>query len=538
MTTTALRPNSTIVNTFTLAGGGSAHAVTSDNSDSSYAEAIYPGYSELRVDFSTYPLTYNEWIRQVRVRVRWATIAPGAITLWYIRMMDQFGNASPTDTYQTTTSGTIYTTEGAWRTTAPDGQPWLQSELDSIQVQIWPGLYTGNVQMPRIYEIYVDIDINENPVATITSPTNGSTFTTSTRPPTVFTYYDPDGDQMEAYRVKVFSDTQYMASGFNPNTDAAVFDTGKVWASAPPLNGVSPNVDFLDGHSYRSYVWLYQVGAPNGTVGNGISVPATSTYTIDIVAPPTPTINATADQTNARVILEITPNDTPDASKTMVVERSDDGGVVWVFVRGGRDMLNIASPPLYLYDYEMPPNTDVIYRARNAVTIGGSTIAGSYSTTTIPVSINTQDYLLKDPLNPNNNIVLNVLGPSVREDKPEDVAFFSPLGRTRKVAVADKIKGVESTLELDFTDEDEFIAFETLRETQRILLLVRGWTNEQWYIRFGQVMSKTLYNYTPTYRTVTIPWVEVDSSAAGVPIAAIDPDALAAEDDDFILLET
>lgn len=200
-------------------------------------------------------------------------------------------------------------------------------------------------------------------------------------------------------------------------------------------------------------------------------------------------------------------------------------------------MPNISLPPLVIHDYEMPPNTAVIYRARNAVTIGGSTIAGSYSIATAPVTITTQDYMLKDPLNPNNNLILNVLGPSVREDKPEDIAFFSPLGRTRKVAVADKIKGVESVLELDFTEESEFDDFETLRNSQRILLLVRGWTNEQWYIRFGPVMSKTLYNYDPPYRTVTIPWVEVDSSAAGVPIAAVDAEALALEDNDYILLE-
>ena len=506
----SLRPDGTSVNTFIVTGGASAHAVTADNSDASHIEAIYPGYSEARLNFGTYVLASTQFVRMARLRVRWTTVAPGAITLWYVRLLDAFGNVSTTDTYQFTASGAIQSTDGAWRLTAPDGQPWLQAEVDSIQVQIFPGLYTGNVQMPRIHELYLDLDVNSNPVAAVVLPVNGSTFTTSTRPPTVFSYSDPDNDQMEAYRVKVFSDDQYGAIGFDPNVSMALFDTGKVYVSAPPIAGVTPNVDLLDGHSYKSYVWVYQQLAGNGTVGNGISAPAISTYTIDIVAPPTPSIAAAADQPNNRVILTITPNDPAGAGKTLTIERSSDAGATWSYVRGGRSLANTVTP-IIIHDYEMPPNTPVIYRARNLTTVGGSTIASSYSASSAPaVTIVTQEWWLKDPLDPTNNMILQVLGDHMDEDIPEDMAFFSPLGRTRKVSVTDVIKGTESVLTVDFTDEDEYAKFEALRDSQRVLLLVRGWTNKQWYIKFGPTYKHTIYNYTPIYQTVTVPWTEVD----------------------------
>ena len=79
MTVVTLRPNNTYVNTFTLTGGATAHAVTSDDSDGSYAEAIYPGYSEMRLDFNTYVLGGNQFIKAARLRVRYVTLPQGRL---------------------------------------------------------------------------------------------------------------------------------------------------------------------------------------------------------------------------------------------------------------------------------------------------------------------------------------------------------------------------------------------------------------------------------------------------------------------------
>lgn len=503
MTITTLRPTSDSVNTFTLTGGASAHAVTSDNSDASYANAIYPGYSELIVGFSGFTLPAGTYIKQVRMRIRYATLAPGAITLWYARLIDPQGNASTLDTYQTI-QGTPIEGQGGWRPLNPQGNSWSAADINALRVDVYPGLWTGNVQMPIIYEVYLDVETNTNPTTTITSPANGGSVTTSTRPPTVFTYADVDNDPIDAYRVMVFSSTQYSAVGFDPNTaTTAVYDSGKVSTQFLPTGGVAPNVDLSNLVTYRSYVWVYQFGATGGRTGNGVSTPAMSQYSINVTPPAIPTITATASTVFGVqfIAVDIAAGSGGAATATINIERSTDNGNTWIVAFTG-------GSGVQFQDLLFVPSTPTLYRAR-AYTAGG--IAGAYSAN-VSATVNDTEWRIRDRDNPlTNTMKLNILGASVKTQHPEDKAFFSPLGRARKVAVSDVLKGSESTLQVEFLTDDDYHLFMALRALQKTLWLTRGWTGEGWWIQFTEQGEEELFNYSPTYRTFTIGWIEVDA---------------------------
>lgn len=505
MAIVTLRPDSTYVNTMPVVpGGGTAHGALNDNSDSSYIEAPWGSFTQAIVNIADYTIPANQFLKQVRVRVRYRTIAlfGGGVTYWVVRFVTSTGGYG-TSQSQSTTSSTPVESVGGWQTKAPSGADWNQTELNNLQVDIYPGYYSGVVQMPRVYEVYVDLDLNTSPTTTTTAPTHGGSVTTTTRPAFTFTYSDADGDAMEGYRAKLFHSDTYNAGGFDPNTWGALYDTGKIGAYSPPPGGIVAPFDLLNGASYRWYVWVYQAGGPQGTTGFGVSSPAYTQFTLNVTPPALPIVNPSAHSTGGYINLSILSGGGTPATSTILVQRSQDDGVTWSNVRGTPIVPNTT-----VIDFEAIPNKAVIYRGRSTAANG---VASVWSAPTTPVTAVDNEWRLRDPLDSTRNIVLSVIGDNVSHRIPEDKAFFSPMGRTRKVSVADVIRGNESELQLEFLTEAAWLAFEKLRNSQRTLFLTRGWTGEAWYIQFDQILEMTIHNYFPTYRTVTISWIEMDA---------------------------
>lgn len=123
----------------------------------------------------------------------------------------------------------------------------------------------------------------------ISSPSG--TVTNTTRPTINWSVTDPNNDGLGAWAVKVFTDAQYLAAGFNPET------------STPTLSGSGPSTFFPQ--------WKATAALPNGTYRAYMKT-TSSTYLVtspwafsgfvmNVTVPPAPTLTAVADVAGARI---------------------------------------------------------------------------------------------------------------------------------------------------------------------------------------------------------------------------------------------
>lgn len=169
-----------------------------------------------------------------------------------------------------------------------------------------------------------------------------------------------------------------------------------------------------------------------------------------------------------------------------------------------------ATQSAFAYDYEAPNNGPVFYRARSSAVSGGNTLV-SGNASIVAATLTIPDWWLKDPIEPAHNMVLDIYGDSFQQTKHEDQAVFHAIGRSKVIVVADVVRGEHFTLTPEFLTQTTYDAFEIIRNSQRVLLLQRGYTNEQWYIRLGNERSTSLLNFSPPYRRISIEAEEVDA---------------------------
>lgn len=278
MATTTLIPNGTVSSSgpsFITIEGGSAtvHAALSDNSD---ATDVNMGVSWVALlDLSTFSFPALSQIRSVTPRLRTNT------AYGFIQLRDVSGNTKTANNVAVVGS-TVITYTGAAEPTNFAGAAWTQADIDALRVAIWNGpTFTG-----RYHDIFVDVVYNEAPVVSAITPSG--TYTLGAQPGISWTYVDPEADAQERYRVKIYAGTGTVA---DPDNTAALVDSGEVFSA-----GVYSLPQALAAGSYRIYVKAADVGS-NGRY----SAWATTTLTIQIDAPATPTVTATPDSTLARI---------------------------------------------------------------------------------------------------------------------------------------------------------------------------------------------------------------------------------------------
>lgn len=327
--------------------GGTRVGNTSDGSDTTTVRPFLSlsgaddssnvGTATAGLLMDTYALGVDEQVKSVRVRVRYrsfvlftpgtAILYPGAFHIGLSTTENTPMLAMPQSSW------TEYV--GPWQIRTPGGTPWTQADIDNLFVALG-FLYEGSSShlRPEVAAIYVDISVIGLPVATITSPADASTVTTTTRPATVFTYSEPDNAAMLGYEVVLTDIT----------TGVVVWESGFVYANVPPTGGVVPPVDLDDGITYRTAV---RVARFDSNLAEAIDYSNwdTADFLLDVVPPPTPTITATPDNTNQKIDIGYSQGDTGALVYFTVVERSDDGGSTWSIIREGNySSVNMLTP--------------------------------------------------------------------------------------------------------------------------------------------------------------------------------------------------
>lgn len=137
----------------------------------------------------------------------------------------------------------------------------------------------------RLYGARLIVHYNEIPVTNVIAPTGTILIS---RPPVVWDYTDPEANKQLSAHIKIFTEAQTLAAGFDPLTSTAVYDK-LVWTS---LENFTPERAFGTNGNYVVYVRNQHGDAPEGP---SWSLWDSSAFTLNVESPAAPSITATYD---------------------------------------------------------------------------------------------------------------------------------------------------------------------------------------------------------------------------------------------------
>lgn len=450
MAVTIVRPDSTptgAVNFDITGGAGSIHAALSDDSDSTYITKGVTGSGTVTVGFGTTTLTSSVRVKQVRIRSK--VECPTAESRLRITPICRIGGINYSGSAQTL-SGIFALDEyaGAYFTTAPDGQAWDQDRIDGLRAQI-ADLATS-VDLSDIYELFFDIETTVQPTLTVSNPTG--TITLTSKPECSWTYADADGSDQDYYRVRVFTDAQYGAGGFDAGTSECEWDSGEV---ASTDNTVTIDEHLLDD-TYRAYVKVAKTvsGVPFWSDWEY------SQFILNTTPPTTPTVSTVFDSANNRVEVTVTGASIAGSfdSQVFQIQRSDDAGVTWADVVGGTAVVVGGSSASVLYDYAAPRAATAHHRARAIGTLGEDEVASAWSASDTVAVTNDGTWWVKAVTSPTLNMGGLIVPGGFGGTAVEQAGVFRPLGRAGAVVVSAGMQAEDGQMTWKAIGLDDFDA--------------------------------------------------------------------------------
>lgn len=517
MTVVTIRPDSTDASsTGTVTGAASAHLATSDNNDGSYVSFLR---QSARFTFGDLTFPAGVLFKSVQVRMRCART--GGTVPFEVRAWPGDPTALGSTDYWSTRwdiAWTAQTTVSAPRWTnaiAPEKPPWTNNSINALRLDTLSqlGLFSPD-GTAHVYELYFDVTYVSKPVTSVTAPSG--TVSDTNRPTVQWSNTlddDGDGDGGQAYYdVKVFSQAQYTAGGFNPATSAAADASGVVLSSATSrqVAGILP-----DG-TYRAYVRVAQT--VNGA--QHWSDWAFSGFTISVALPAVPQLTPTPQPARGHVSVNVIGNTGAATTDAVDLERSTDGGTTWTPVRtqygdDGRVLLSAVT----VNDYEAPNGPDFLYRARALHNYSGQWAASAWTqSTTAWVS---SQWWLKHPNRPALNVPVELFSYS-KVTRAARMAAIQPLGASLPVVMSDVRAGATGEITIQARTTTEQDALNTILDTVDTLLLqgpvADGHPDR--YVRFADQDGERVVDKAFSHITrETLPWhlVERPSGAQAVP---------------------
>lgn len=418
-----------------------------------------------------------------------------------------------------TAAYTFNTPAGAGKTAGPTG-PW-STLLSKLAIRVNDGHKATDTNRATIYELFADVYYSARPTAAVSvapaSPVTTTSYPelTATLTALIESWQDGSGPPARAevaYELKVFSDEQYGAGGFNPATSPSTWHTQGITAALDYIDGSTPSSedvsdtpdDALPNGVYRAYAR----GRRNFAAAQ-FGAWTYLTFTVAIAPPTVPTVSAVKMDVAQCVAVTVTPVASTGATNPLVsVKRTDDYGETWTPVRGATRHAGVFGTPVVFYDHEAKRATTLTYRAHVEATISEQQLVSSWATAATTGGLITAGWNLKAPLDP----ALNLLGAAVNADpeytQEEDAATFRPVGRKYPVVVSMAIGGADGSLTLR-ARTNEWATVQALRDYQGTLYLESpfGWGM---YIR---ILSRSWVEFgsaSAPRRRVTVAFLEVE----------------------------
>jgi hypothetical protein len=506
MAVTTVTPNATATGAslYTISGGSAnIHSALNDANDTTFIQKTNTiiGPADTILDFGTVTLTASQRVKQVRLRVRASTPTDVGRLNVYLGALISRKNYFYTGLAirGTNTSPTTFT--GPYFTSAPDGSEWTQTNLNNLRVKATE--YKDTTDRGKFYELFADVDIVTAPtVGTVSAPVGAVSTTT---PDITWTYVDSvDNSTQDYVQIKVFSSAQYNAAGWNVNTSTPTWTSGEL-ASTELTSVVGV---LLTPATYRCYV---RVGKDiNGTPF--YSDYNFSEFTVSYSTQPVPTMAVAWSATLGRAAFEITGSSLSGGltSQYHQVERSDDEGVTYNYIRNGDNITLTAANKGIIEDYEAPRGITAYYRSR-AVGVDSNSIEypSGYSVIQQVLITNDSTWWFKciedSDLNLGSVRVLKEL--DVQVDEPNTI--FRPLGSSYPIVVAGPLQGEDGAYNLKTVTEDEWDDLYPLITHQGKLLIQDPFGNQK-YIRVTDRKWTAETQSGNVYRDITLNYVEIE----------------------------
>lgn len=179
--------------------------------------------------------------------------------------------------------GTAVNINGPWLQRKPsNNQPWSPTDVNNLRGRV--GLRSPNTasgtEVANLYHLLLDVEYNERPVVNLLTPAPGL-FEVSA-PLVSWDYTDPENDAQQSFEIKIFTQAQYSAGGFSPDTSAPYATSGRVFSQAAR----SWQSTALPNGNYRVYVRAWQTPIVGQDVVSAWDSADINLVALDI-APPT-----------------------------------------------------------------------------------------------------------------------------------------------------------------------------------------------------------------------------------------------------------
>jgi hypothetical protein len=371
MTVVTTRPNATIF------GSGTPHSDTSDDNNATFisigGSGAPIGALGKVLGFAEPTAPANSKYKQMAVRVRSRKSGSPAAKAGYTLSKNKTSisdgtklvESEPSVTWASWTVHTVLTT--------------TKSGTNNLVLTTWIRSTTA----VEVAEIWLDTTYVERPEVTVDGPTG--TLTDTTAPEITWSVErDTSGGFATAYEIKVFSDAQYGAGGFNPSSSTPTQFIEES-SSARRHQLVEPLAD----DTYRAYVRVAQT--VNGSLWWSAWAYTEFTILADRPDPPVDPVNpedpggltATGQSDQARIQIDVETTDGDVTADFVEIQRSADNGGTWEYIRRRQSdydyaveiyeddipddadhLFRVVDDAVRTWDYEAPNGVQALYRAR------------------------------------------------------------------------------------------------------------------------------------------------------------------------------
>jgi hypothetical protein len=435
MTVATLRPNSTTATSgVTLTGGASVNAVTSDDSDASYATLT--GASLATCGLTTSSLPSGAVTKQMRSRVRASFGGGTSLTVeasYAAEINEQWSFPI--------VANVVYDYEGAYTPVT-----LTQAQVDGMLLT----LERSDSGLVRLLEAYLDLVYVAKPVVTVTTVSPDPYTASSVIPVSWSNTLDSDGGAQTRYQIRV------LTAALDPVSDTGVLVGSANSAEIGPL----PNGD-------------YTVNVRVGQTVNGAthwSDYDSDSFTVTVDTADVDTITATAVDASGKITVDVAHDGTSEAWEFIEVQRSIDGKTTWQDVRFATYVDCTADTDDFAVDdYEVTNGADAWYRARATWIDTGGAVTGDWVETSAAESWSSSDCWLKSPTDPTLNTIVIPEAPVAPLQRARRQGKFSVVNAATPVVVSDVRSARTTSMVIGTTDESEADDVEALLEEDVLL---------------------------------------------------------------------
>lgn len=360
----------------------------------------------------------------------------------------------------------------------------------------------------RIYRLELIVTYNERPSVTVQQPTGSISVS---RPPVAWTMTDPDGDTQKVVQVKFYTQAQYSAGGFNPDTSTPT-DFYNLWRTIPNLTPTRP---ITPNGTWRAYVRTAQFGVSGMEMW---SPWAFSQFTLATDGPAIPVVSAVHDP-SVNAIHVTTTGSLPGghSSYSVGLQRSLDAEATWEDIPP--ELTELTGTSLSYWDYRLEGGQTVSYRAQaRSVNASGDPVSSNWSAGTSALMPPFDDWWLRDLTDPIGlSMPLRVTpGFTERITIPQTVGYG--LDDTAATVTTDGPKAGPLPSEIDLLDETAYDDFKQMITSGNTLLL-QDVLGRAWYVRPGETVDFEMMHAAPTQfettpvrhaHRVSVEWIVVE----------------------------